>query len=135
MTLLGSFEDGDLTGQEFVDDSDLSNLTGQKLQRKDFLGYGMDRVIFGEGDFLTRLSRIYFTVTAYDGSRFEAYYFDFSRRSHLILKREDSEGMGGTQRWITRTFTPADGGGRLLLTGEGNIRLHEITLAIQDAGT
>lgn len=90
---------------------------------------------FGEGDFLTRLSRIYFTVTAYDGSRFEAYYFDFSRRSHLILKREDSEGMGGTQRWITRTFTPADGGGRLLLTGEGNIRLHEITLAIQDAGT
>ena len=91
--------------------------------------------LFEPGDFKTRMARVCLYASIHDSSKLEVCFRDFDRRTHVILSHSDSEGMGGAQKLVSHAFTPADVGGYLFLTGEGNVHIHEILLATQDAGT
>lgn len=83
-----------------------------------------------EGEGTARLCRLLLSVEGEAGARVCAYYTDLSgRRTPLFDMTLPGAGL---HRARSRMFTPADRGGYLSLSGEGRVRVEEISLLAEE---
>ena len=78
---------------------------------------------------LGRLTRLSLAVTGEAGATLSVTYLDSTGRKTPLAAISHA---GGTRRFVSRAFTPADYGGRLCLQGTGRLMLHDLSLEVAE---